>query len=225
MGNGVELREQLAHAISVAGLAPDSQAVDLIGALGASQLIVSGHGDLHATGTRIGERGRIAALLTRAKLGNDIAAAKLAVVAFGHFLERRRLVKRANRQHGRGMAFRIAAVVVTEALRDRCAQCGGAGVILVGKVTARNSRTEACRVCQGGTLARVDHGWRAQALGLTMASYDAAWKGVLADARGALLDMESGGDEYLRSQMRRGKVRSTRSHGFLMRSRSSPLGS
>lgn len=206
------IRETLARAVNASDLSPTgARAVDVIGALGAAahnRYFDAGSGRVQARLTPIGTaeinpRRRLAALLERAKFGMDRACIQPAIYLFAAHLRLRREYASWRVGDGNALLIRFAARVVFEWLHDRCAQCGGGGQIAVGQIGQRNTRTKTCGLCMGKGAARVDHGARAQGLGVDRTGYDRHWIERFVSAHACLAAIEESNIAPLRSQLKR----------------------
>lgn len=205
----VDLRERVAVAVTTSDLSPDGGAAQIVGAMGAATMVRHFDAVLNrvavkttAVGTAVvSDKGRLGALLERAKMGGDRKAEHQAAVLFAHQLATRRAwCDRLKLKRGSPLLLKLAGIVVAEWVHDQCPQCGGACVVPLSKPGARNVRTELCRLCDGCGKRRLDHGARATVLGLPMETYQAHWKARIDEAIGWLRDAEADLIERLRKQ-------------------------
>ncbi len=129
---------------------------------------------------------RLAPLLWRLKFASD-ATPLTALDAVHLFVQWMALQSywRRHRAHVEDAVLRLfAARVLYEWLADRCPACGGTGVqeLLRGGATRRprafgdpNVRHVTCRGCGGSRRPRYRSGERAQALGISLALFEAHW--------------------------------------------------
>jgi hypothetical protein len=206
-----DVREQIAVAGNANDLSPDSHAATVNGALGAAAMrmvFVPESGRMEAKLTEAGTAmispsRRMSALLERARYAGDRQAERPAALLFAHFLGKQvGWVNRARLKRAGDLLFRIAALVVTEWIHDRCAQCGGGGFVRVGKA-ARNSKVSVCGVCQGNGRGRIDIPTRMTVIGVDREAYKRHWEDRLAEAHRWLADIEASNMNPLQRQLRR----------------------
>lgn len=208
------IRETLAIAANAHNLNPQGRAVEVLGALGAAahnryfdDAKQHTQARLTAAGTaEINPAKRLASLLQRAKAGVDHAAIRPAIILFAHELNHQRDCQQWRIRNGAAMVLRFAERVVLEWLRDRCAQCGGAGRVPVGKIGQRNTLTQCCGLCGGSGAARISHPARAQAIGVTHQIYDRHWTERFIRAHALLLKIESSNISAIHAQLRVGTM-------------------
>lgn len=208
----VTMRERIGMAANASALNPDLTAgishTDVLGGMGAATHMRVFDEQLKRMVAKVTECGtaqvnprrRLAALLQEAKFGMDRKATRPAVLLFAQALRQQRDYRTWRVKGADALVFRLAGVLVTEWLYDRCPQCGDAGRVPSGKA-ARNNSTVLCQVCKGRPR-KPDAAGRAQALGVSMEVYDKHWVRRFEDGGKLLRDIEASNIGPLRAQTR-----------------------